>query len=62
MVTRLEGARAITDDTVVAVMVVEYVNMPNAPEGIQAARLTLTLARQPHQQWVIAQAHASPVS
>jgi uncharacterized protein (TIGR02246 family) len=58
MVTRLEGARAITNDTIVAVMIVEYVNEPSAPNGIQAARLTCTLARQ-HGQWLIAQAHAS---
>jgi uncharacterized protein (TIGR02246 family) len=58
MVTRLEGARAITNDTIVAVMIVEYVNDQSAPNGIQSARLTCTLARQ-NFQWVIAQAHAS---
>lgn len=58
MVTRLEGARAISNDTIVAVMIVEYVNNPSAPNGIQAARLTCTLTRQ-NFQWVIAQAHAS---
>ena len=58
MVTRLEGARAISNDTIVAVMIVEYVNNPSAPDGIQAARLTCTLTRQ-NFQWVIAQAHAS---
>ena len=58
MVTRLEGARAITNDAIVAVMIVEYVNDPSAPNGIQAARLTLTLTRQ-GRDWVISQAHAS---
>lgn len=58
MVTRLEGARAVTDDTVVAVMIVEYVNDPSAPNRIQAARLTLTLVRR-QGAWVIAQAQAS---
>jgi len=58
MATRLEGARAITDDTIIAVMRMEQVNMPNAPGGIQAARLTLTLAKRGG-AWVIAQAQAS---
>jgi uncharacterized protein (TIGR02246 family) len=58
MVTRLEGARAITNDTIVAVMRLEYVNDPAAPNGIQAARLTLTLARRGG-GWRIAQAQAS---
>jgi uncharacterized protein (TIGR02246 family) len=58
MVTRLEGARAITNDTIVAVMQVEYVNDPSAANGIQAARLTLTLARRSG-GWAIAQAQAS---
>jgi len=61
MVTRLEGARAITNDAIVAVMVVEYVNDPGAPNGIQSARLTCTLARQ-QGRWLIAQAHASPAT
>jgi uncharacterized protein (TIGR02246 family) len=61
MVTRLEGARAITNDAIVAVMIVEYVNDPSAPNGIASARLTCTLARQ-HGQWLIAQAHASPAT
>lgn len=60
MVTRLEGARAITNDAIVAVMRVEYVNDPTAPNGIQAARLTLTLARR-RGEWVIAQAQASAI-
>ncbi|HVY85970.1 MAG TPA: SgcJ/EcaC family oxidoreductase [Caulobacterales bacterium] len=58
MATRLEGARAITDDTIVAVMRLEQVNDPSAPGGIQAARLTLTLVRRGH-DWQIAQAQAS---
>ena len=58
MVTRLEGARAITNDTIVAIMRLEYVNDPTAPDGIQVARLTLTMARRGG-GWVIAQAQAS---
>lgn len=58
MVTRLEGARAISNDAIVAVMIVEYVNDPGASGGIQAARLTCTLVRQ-GSEWRIAQAHAS---
>ncbi|HWA00659.1 MAG TPA: SgcJ/EcaC family oxidoreductase [Caulobacterales bacterium] len=58
LATRLEGARAITNDTIVAVMRLEQVNDPTAPGGIQAARITLTLARRGH-DWVIAQAQAS---
>jgi uncharacterized protein (TIGR02246 family) len=61
MATRLEGARAITNDAIVAVMILEYVNDPDAPNRIQAARMTLTLARRGG-DWVIAQAQASAVS
>lgn len=61
MVTRLEGARAITNDAVVAVMIVEYVNDPSAPNRIQSARLTLTLVRR-GSDWLIAQAQASAPS
>ena len=61
MVTRLEGARAITNDAIVAVMIVEYTNVANAPDGIQVARLTTTLVRQ-GSEWQIAQAHASQVN
>jgi uncharacterized protein (TIGR02246 family) len=61
MVTRLEGARAITNDAIVAVMIVEYTNVANAPDGIQAARLTTTLVREGG-DWRIAQAHASQVN
>jgi uncharacterized protein (TIGR02246 family) len=58
MVTRLEGARAITRDAVVAVIRVEYVNDPSHPGAVQAAILTLTLVERSG-QWFIAQAHAS---
>jgi len=61
MVTRLEGARAITNDAIVAVMIVEYANVANAPNGIQSARLTTTLVRD-NGAWRIAQAHASQVN
>lgn len=60
MVTRLEGARAITNDAIVSVMIIEYVNDPARPGQVQSARLTLTLARRDG-DWVIAQAHASQV-
>lgn len=60
MVTRLEGARAITDDAIVSVMIIEYVNDPQRPGQVQSARLTLTLAHRDG-DWVIAQAHASQV-
>jgi uncharacterized protein (TIGR02246 family) len=60
MATRLEGARAITNDTIVAVMIIEYVS-DQSDRNVQAARLTCTLARQ-NFQWTIAQAHASPAT
>jgi uncharacterized protein (TIGR02246 family) len=59
MATRLEGARAVSDDTIVSVMIVEYVNEPSAPNRILSARLTITLVRR-GEDWLIAQAHASP--
>ncbi len=59
MATRLEGARAVSDDTIVSVMIVEYVNEPSAPNRILAARLTVTLVQR-EGAWVIVQAHASP--
>ena len=59
MATRLEGARAVSNDTIVSVMIVEYVNDPEAPNRIRAARLTLTLVQRGG-EWQIAQAHASP--
>jgi uncharacterized protein (TIGR02246 family) len=58
MVTQLEGARAITDDAIVAVMRLEFVNDPSAAGGIQVVRMTLTLARR-GDDWLIAQAQAS---
>jgi uncharacterized protein (TIGR02246 family) len=58
MATRLEGARAITNDAIVAVMIVEYLNTPSP---VQSARLTMTLTRQ-NGDWLIAQAHASEVT
>lgn len=58
MATRLEGARAITNDAIVAVMLMEIVNDPTRPNAVQATRLTLTLARRGG-DWVIAQAQAS---
>ena len=58
MVTRLEGARAITNDAIVAVMRMEIVNDPTRPNAVQATIVTLTLARQ-RDAWVIAQAQAS---
>lgn len=61
MATRLEGARAVSNDTIVSVMIVEYVNEPSAPNRILAARLTVTLVRRGG-DWQIAQAHASPVT
>ncbi|GAM99241.1 hypothetical protein U91I_02886 [alpha proteobacterium U9-1i] len=58
MATRLEGARAITDDAIVAVMIMEIVNDPARPGEVQATRVTLTLARRDG-DWLIAQAQAS---
>lgn len=61
MATRLEGARAITDDAIVAVMLMEIVNDPSRPGEVQATRLTLTLVRRDG-AWLIAQAQASAAS
>ena len=61
MATRLEGARAITNDAIVAVMLMEIVNDPAHPGEVQATRMTLTLARRDG-DWVIAQAQASAAS
>lgn len=58
MATRLEGARAITNDAIVAVMLMEIVNDPARPGEVNATRMTLTLARRDG-DWVIAQAQAS---
>ncbi|HRP11904.1 MAG TPA: SgcJ/EcaC family oxidoreductase [Terricaulis sp.] len=59
MATRLEGARAVSNDAIVSVMIVEYVNDPRAANRIVSARLTLTLVQRGG-DWLIAQAHASP--
>jgi uncharacterized protein (TIGR02246 family) len=59
MATRLEGARAVSPEAIVSVMIVEYVNEPSAPNRILSARLTVTLVRR-GEEWFIAQAHASP--
>lgn len=61
MTTRLEGARAITNDAVVAVMVMEIANDPARASDVQATRLTLTLVEQGG-AWLIAQAHASQLN
>jgi uncharacterized protein (TIGR02246 family) len=61
MATRLEGARAVTNDTIIAVMRMEIVNDPGHPNAVQATLLTLTLANR-EGQWKIAQAHADAAS
>jgi uncharacterized protein (TIGR02246 family) len=61
MVTRLEGARAITSNAIVAVMRMEIVNDPGHPNAVQATLLTLTLANR-EGAWLIAQAHADAAS
>ena len=58
MSTVLRGARAITNDAVVAVMAVTIRDGPK-PEAIYATRLTLTLVRRDG-AWVIAHAQAAP--
>lgn len=58
MVAVLEGARAITDDTIVAVVRLEIVNDPAKPSAVQPTRVTFTLARR-GDEWLIAQAHDS---
>lgn len=57
MSTSLRGARAITNDAIVAVMAVAIRDDPR-PEPLSATRLTLTLVRRDG-AWVIAQAQAS---
>lgn len=52
MTATLEGARAITDDTIVSVMAVRFA------DSASAARITLTLVRREN-GWLIGQAHAS---
>lgn len=61
MVARLEGARAITADAVVAVVRLEIVNDPAKPGAVSATRVTFTLVER-EGQWRIAQAHAYPTS
>lgn len=60
MVTSLRGARAITDDAIVAVMRLSIREGPK-PEATYATRLTLTLVRR-EGAWVIAQAQATTAS
>lgn len=61
MTTQLEGARAITDDVIIAVVKLEIVNDPAKPGAVSASRVTLTLAKR-DDDWRIAQAHAYPVT
>ena len=60
MSTQLRGARAITNDAIVAVMAVQIKDRAHA-EPVSATRLTLTLVKR-EGAWVIAQAQASTVS
>ena len=57
MVAQLEGARAITEDAIVAVVRLEIVNDPAKPGGVSLSRVTFTLVRREN-EWKIAQAHA----
>jgi len=59
MTARLEGARAITDDAIVAVIRLEVVNDPAKPGAVSATDVTFTLVER-DAQWRIAQAHAYP--
>lgn len=61
MTARLEGARAITDDAIVAVARLEVVNDPARPGAVTATRVAFTLVER-EGQWRIAQAHAYPVT
>jgi uncharacterized protein (TIGR02246 family) len=61
MTSRLEGARAISDDAIVAVSRLEIVNDPNKPGVVSATRVAFTLVER-EGQWRIAQAHAYPVA
>ncbi|MEZ5996235.1 MAG: SgcJ/EcaC family oxidoreductase [Hyphomonadaceae bacterium] len=61
MTARLEGARAITDDAIVSVMIVRFAGEASPPNGVEAARITLTLVRRGN-AWLIAQAQASAPS
>ncbi len=60
MSTTLRGARAITNDTVVAVMALTIRDDPK-PEALYSTRLTLTLVRR-DSAWVIAHAQATTAS
>jgi uncharacterized protein (TIGR02246 family) len=57
MTAQLEGARAITEDAIVAVVRLEIVNDPAKPGAISPSRVTFTLVRR-DADWKIAQAHA----
>lgn len=59
MTARLEGARAITADAIVAVVRLEIVNDPAKPGAVSATLVTFTLVER-DAQWRIAQAHAYP--
>ncbi|MBL8560153.1 MAG: SgcJ/EcaC family oxidoreductase [Hyphomonadaceae bacterium] len=61
MTARLEGARAITDDAIVAVVRLEIVNDPSRPGAVNATLVTFTLVHR-DDQWRIAQAHAYPAA
>ncbi|TPW08409.1 MAG: hypothetical protein FD124_373 [Alphaproteobacteria bacterium] len=50
MIAQLEGARAITEDAIVAVVRLEIVNDPARPGGVSPSRVKT--------EWKIAQAHA----
>ncbi|KAF0187315.1 MAG: hypothetical protein FD160_73 [Caulobacteraceae bacterium] len=57
MIAQLEGARAITEDAIVAVVRLEIVNDPARPGGVSPSRVTFTFVRR-ETEWKIAQAHA----
>ncbi|MDZ4777473.1 MAG: SgcJ/EcaC family oxidoreductase [Alphaproteobacteria bacterium] len=61
MTARLEGARAISDDAIVAVVRLEIVNDPAKPGAVSATRVTFTLVER-DAQWRIAQAHGYPAT
>lgn len=61
MTARLDGARAITDDAIVAIARLEIVNDPAKPGGVSATRVAFTMVERDG-QWRIAQAHAYPVT
>ena len=57
MTSQLEGARAIAEDAIVAVVRLEIVNDPAKPGAVSTSRVTFTLVRRDN-EWKIAQAHA----